>query len=81
MYHENYNKFYSFTDTSEHKSAPLSTFAFVTKFVLCKDRHIHIPKFTLKPKGDSPSPSNVMNVPVIVHRTIDSNENEVGTLH
>ena len=36
IYHENHNKCYFFTDTGELKSAPLSTFSFSTKFVVCK---------------------------------------------
>ena len=38
------NKCCFFIDTSELKSASLSTFPFKAKFVVCKDRHIHIPK-------------------------------------
>ena len=44
IYHENHNKCYLFTDNSELKLAHLSTFLFDTKFVICRDRHLHIQK-------------------------------------
>ena len=44
---ENHNKCYSFTDTIELKSAALSTFLFNIKFVICKDRHLHILQSTV----------------------------------
>ena len=49
--HENHNKYYFFTDTSELKSIPLSTFP-STKCVICKDRHLHVPKNKLKISED-----------------------------
>ena len=45
--YENHNKCYDFTDINTLKSAPLCTFLFDTKFILCKDRHWHIPKVGL----------------------------------
>ena len=42
IYHENHNKCYYFIDTSKLRSATLATFPFGTKFVLYKDRHLHV---------------------------------------
>ena len=48
IYHKHHNKCYFFTDTGKLNSAPLSTFPFKTKFVICKDRHLHITKHKLE---------------------------------
>ena len=40
-----------FTDTCELKLALLSTFPFSTKVVICKDRHLHIPKPNVEISG------------------------------
>ena len=48
LYHENHNKCYFFTDISELKSTTLSTFPSSTKFVICKNRHLHVPKNKVK---------------------------------
>ena len=70
-----------FTDTSKHKSAPLSNFPFDTKFVLHNEKQLHIPKFKLiNTEEENPLPHNIISVPVSVHRTIDSNENDMTTL-
>ena len=42
IYHENHNKCYYFTDTSELWSAPSCYFSIWYQFVLCKDRHLYI---------------------------------------
>ena len=53
----------------------LSTFPFDTKFVICKDRHLHIPKPNLEnPEEESPSSSSETSALTTAHKT--SNENE-----
>ena len=42
--HENQSKCFLVTDTGKLRLAPLSSFPFSTKFVICKGRHLHIPK-------------------------------------
>ena len=44
IYHGFYNKCYFFTHTYKLKLVTLSIFPFDTKSVICKDRHLHIPK-------------------------------------
>ena len=44
IYHKKHYKCYFFADTSEWRLAPLSTFSIDTKFVICKGRHLDIPK-------------------------------------
>ena len=44
IYCENHNMCYYFTDTSELQSASIATFPFGTKFVLCKERPLHMQK-------------------------------------
>ena len=48
IYPQNFNKCDFLTDTNELKSAPFSIFPFSTKFVTCKDRHLHISKSKLE---------------------------------
>ena len=64
IYHENHNKFYFFTDTSELKLAPLSTFLFCTELLLCKDRHLHVPKNKVQISEDEGLNSRI-NIPDI----------------
>ena len=59
-------KCYFFTDTSELKSAFLSTF-FNTNFVICKDMHLHIPKPNVE-FSDEESSNSKMSILVIAQR-------------
>ena len=68
-------------DTSELKSALLSTFPLIQKFALCRDRHLHILSF--KPptcKEENPPPSNAMSVSESVPRENDYSEDEICTI-
>ena len=47
IYHEKHNKCYFFTDSSELKLALLYKFMFYTKFIIYKDRHLHIQKLNV----------------------------------
>ena len=90
IYHENkHNKCYFFTDTGELMSAPLSTFPFRTKIVICKDRHLHIPKpklevaknESLHSRTDTPNISYVNEGKDKVHsKQSDMNRQEYQTL-
>ena len=43
IHHEDHKKCHFISDTSELRSALLSTFPFSTKFLIYKYRHLHIP--------------------------------------
>ena len=64
IYNEIHNKCYFFTYTSEMKSAPISTSPSSTKFVVCKDRHLHVPRNKIDSSEDK-SIHNVINTPNI----------------
>ena len=49
--HENYSKYYYFTDTIELQSTSLTTPSFGTKFVLHQGRHLHVPHSRLQKVG------------------------------
>ena len=44
IYHENHDKCFLFTHISKLKSASISALPSSTKFVICKDIHLHVPK-------------------------------------
>ena len=72
IYHKNHSTCYYLTSTSELESTSSATFFFDTKFVLCKDRHLHIPKHRMPDsEEETPPVSYEMKVSASVHVTND----------
>ena len=70
-----------FTNISEFKSAPIATFPFDT-FVLCKDRHLHIPKYRMPNcKEETPPIGHKMEVSTSICAINVSDENEMFDLN
>ena len=74
IYHENHNKCYIFTDISKLKLAYLSTFPSSTKykFVMCKDRHLNVPKKV--EISEDESTNSGINTPNIRHVNKDNDK-------
>ena len=63
--HENHHKCHLITNTNELKPAPLSTFPSSTEFVICKDRHLHVPQNKVEISEDESINSGI-NSPNII---------------